>query len=62
MAALPRGVPRFTYELKQYWMHAGQPGIPGKPVGAHNALIDARWDLERFVAIRRALEGDATLR
>lgn len=54
MAALPTGVPRFTFELKQHWLHNGQPAIPGKPVDAHDALADARHNLARFKAIELA--------
>lgn len=54
MAALPPRVPRFTYELKQYWLHSGKPAIPGKPADAHDALADARHNLARFRAIASA--------
>jgi len=53
MPALPRQVPRFTRELKQFWEDAGSPPIPRKPEGAHDAVVDARHGL----AIWRAVTG-----
>ena len=53
MPALPRQVPRFTRELKQFWKDAGSPPIPRKPEDAHDALVDARHGH----AIWRAVTG-----
>ncbi len=51
MPALPRALPRFTRELRQYWEDAGCPELPGAPDDAHDALADARHNLVRFQAI-----------
>jgi hypothetical protein len=54
MPALPRPIPRFTRELRQRWDDAGQPALPPKPAGTHDALVDARFNLERWNAIEAA--------
>lgn len=48
MAGLPRGLPRYTRELKQYWEFAGRPKLPPVPSGNHDALVDARHNLAKF--------------
>ncbi|AEG82048.1 hypothetical protein VH13_04315 [Corynebacterium ulcerans] len=48
MTGLPRKIPRFTHELKQYWEFAGQPVLPKAPDGNHDALVDARHNLQKF--------------
>ena len=53
MTALPRPIPRFTRELRQRWDDRGQPALPPKPAGTHDALVDARYNLARW----RAMEG-----
>ncbi|MDG3011961.1 polyadenylate-specific 3'-exoribonuclease AS [Rhodococcus sp. D2-41] len=58
MPALPQFIPRFTRELKQYWEDHGRPALPGAPDDAHDALADARHNLERF----RAIEEDRARR
>lgn len=50
MAALPRQIPRFTNELKQYWHLAGRPALPKAPSDNHDALVDARHNLTKFRA------------
>ena len=54
MPTLPRPIPRFTRELRQRWDDAGQPELPPKPAGTHHALVDARFNLERWNAIEAA--------
>ena len=54
MPALPRPIPRFTRELRQRWDDAGQPALPPKPEGTHDALVDARYNLARWQAIETA--------
>jgi hypothetical protein len=54
MTALPQSMPRFTRELKQHWEDAGRPALPPAPSDAHDALADARHNLVKFEAIRRA--------
>lgn len=58
MTGLPRTIPRFTRELKQYWEFAGKPALPSTPVGNHDALIDARHNLVKFRACSAALPLD----
>lgn len=48
MTALPRGLPRWTHELKQRWEELGSPTLPAADPGAHDALVDARMNLERW--------------
>lgn len=55
MAGLPRNLPRYTHELKQYWEMAGKPRLPQTPDGNHDALIDARHNLQKFRACEKAL-------
>lgn len=59
MAGLPRKLPRFTRELKQYWEMAGQPSLPETPSGNHDALVDARHNVEKFKACARVLPLDS---
>ena len=55
MSGLPRTLPRFTRELKQYWEMAGRPKLPSLPKGNHNALVDARHNVAKFNACREVL-------
>lgn len=48
MSGLPRSLPRYTCELKQYWQMAGKPRLPRVPEGNHDALVDARHNLRKF--------------
>lgn len=54
MPAMPRQLPRFTRELRQRWEDAGKPKLPDPPADAHDALADARHNLERWRIIERA--------
>ena len=54
MTGLPRAIPRFTRELRQRWDDLGQPPLPAKPGGTHDALVDARYNLTRWHAIAAA--------
>lgn len=51
MRALPRGIPRFTHELKQLWECSGRPELPEASPDKHDALADARDNLTRYKAI-----------
>ncbi|MCW4355401.1 polyadenylate-specific 3'-exoribonuclease AS [Hoyosella sp. YIM 151337] len=53
MTALPRGMPRYTREIKQHWEAHGRPELPGAPGAVHDALADARHNRARFLAIER---------
>lgn len=55
MAAMPKGLPRFTHELKQYWEFAGRPKLPAVPPGNHDALVDARHNLAKFRVCAKSL-------
>lgn len=55
MAALPKALPRYTRELKQYWEMAGRPSLPPIPDGNHDALVDARHNLAKFRVCMEAL-------
>ncbi len=48
MTALPPAIPRFTRELRQFWEDRGCPSLPPRPRDAHDALVDARDNLQRF--------------
>ena len=54
MPALPREIPRFTKDLRQRWDDKGQPALPPKPTGTHDALVDARYNLERWRTMEAA--------
>jgi hypothetical protein len=56
MRALPRLIPRFTHELRQRWEDAGSPPLPSAPADRHDALADARHNIDRWRAIE-ALHG-----
>ena len=51
MRALPRPIPRFTHELRQFWERAGCPPLPPAPPDRHDALADARHNLARWQAL-----------
>lgn len=55
MTRMPRSLPRYTRELRQYWEMAGQPPLPDLPVGSHDALVDARHNLAKFTTCMQAL-------
>lgn len=55
MTGLPKRLPRYTNELKQYWQMAGRPSLPTAPKGTHDALVDARFNREKFNAIMEHL-------
>ena len=59
MTALPRELPRYTRELKQYWEMAGRPRLPEIPDGNHDALVDARHNLAKFRVCMQALPLEA---
>ncbi|MGD7003210.1 polyadenylate-specific 3'-exoribonuclease AS [Corynebacterium halotolerans] len=55
MTGLPKQLPRFTRELKQYWEMAGRPPLPAAPAGVHDALVDARFNLAKFKVCMTAM-------
>ena len=65
MVELPRGMPMYTRDLKQWCDRLGNPKLPPKPANEHDALADARWNLDawRFLEdIGRSIELLATER
>lgn len=46
MIDLPEGLPMFTCDLKQECVRLGNPRVPEQKTGHHNALEDARHNLE----------------
>jgi hypothetical protein len=57
MRALPRAIPRFTHELRQRWEDAGSPPLPAAPPDQHDALADARHNLQRWQVLDRATDA-----
>ena len=55
MVDLPRGWPMHTMDLKQAMVERGlrESDMPRKPKGAHNALVDARWNKAAHEKIRK---------
>ncbi|MFM8597909.1 MAG: polyadenylate-specific 3'-exoribonuclease AS [Mycobacterium sp.] len=51
MTSLPPQIPRFTRELRQLWEAHGCPRMPTRPTDTHDALVDARHNLRRFLLI-----------
>ena len=51
MRALPRLIPRFTHELRQRWEDLGSPALPAAPADQHDALADARHNLQRWAVL-----------
>jgi hypothetical protein len=57
MPQLPREIPRFTKDLRQLWDERGRPKLPGpEPGGRHDALVDARHNLARWLVMTGARE------
>jgi hypothetical protein len=48
MMDLPAQFPKFCRDLKQLAVDKGSSKHPPKPEGAHNALIDARWNRDLY--------------
>ena len=51
MPALPSRIPKFTRDLRQRWEDVGKPKLPAAPENAHDALADAKHNLERWKVI-----------
>jgi hypothetical protein len=47
MMDLPKGWPMYCRDLKQLADTLGKPKFP-EPVGEHDALVDARWNMEFY--------------
>jgi hypothetical protein len=48
MIDLPKHYPKYCRDLKQVLDDAGNPRIPFKPDGEHNALADATWNAKLY--------------
>lgn len=53
MVSLPKGIPMYTHDLKQ---EMDRLSIPEPEDAAHDALVDARWNM---AMLREVLGGDA---
>ena len=53
---LPTGIPKYTHDLRQEMdrLEVASSVVP-KPPNAHDALADARWNLEMLKAIRQEI-------
>ncbi len=52
MMDLPKHFPKLCMDLQQWWIMLGRPEIkPKDPEDAHNALADARWNLELYKSL-----------
>jgi hypothetical protein len=54
MMKLPPTFPRFCRDLKQMSCDVGSPKHPPDPIGAHNALVDARWNRDLYAFLSTA--------
>lgn len=61
MIDLPKGIPWYTNDLKQFSESLGSPKHPPQSSTEHHALEDARWNRDLYAFLtrlqRRALEG-----
>lgn len=55
MVDLPADWPMVTMDLKQMHKAAGRPQMPKQPEGLHNALADARFNVERYKFLEEKL-------
>ena len=51
MPALPRHLPRTSYDVRQLWELLGRPPLAPQTEGQHDALADARHAKARFEAM-----------
>jgi hypothetical protein len=55
MPALPRAIPRATFDLRQLWEMLGRPPLPEPGPDQHDALADARHNLARWEVLHPLL-------
>ncbi|MBD2771142.1 3'-5' exoribonuclease domain-containing protein [Iningainema tapete] len=53
MSDLPKGLPMYCRDIKQYCDYLGNPRLPSQGKGEHNALLDARWNKQAWEFLRR---------
>jgi hypothetical protein len=56
MTSLPPQIPRFTRELRQFWEDRSCPRMPPRPHDTHDALVDARHNMRRFVLMTTGVD------
>ena len=56
MTSLPPQIPRFTRELRQFWEDRGCPRMPPRPHDTHDALVDARHNMRRYVLMTTGVD------
>jgi hypothetical protein len=61
MVDLPNRIPMMTCDIKQEHKRVGYPIMPKQPKGKHNALDDARFNIERYNWISKCEEYIGTL-
>jgi hypothetical protein len=52
MMQLPKGMPMYTYDIKQECDRLDNPTLPQQPAGEHHALADARHNKLRWEFLR----------
>jgi hypothetical protein len=55
---LPKGMPMFTYDLKQMCNQLGNPKLPEQGKDEHHALLDARWNYRVYNFLERHAKLD----
>lgn len=53
MVDLRAPIPMYTHELMQLWQDAGCPPKPPQSTNQHDALVDARWNMELYTLCKR---------
>jgi len=56
MIDLPNQMPQCTHELKSVLKLLNNPKMPKQPQGKHNALADAKWNMERIRVLRTIIK------
>ncbi|MEH2033374.1 MAG: 3'-5' exoribonuclease [Nostoc sp.] len=52
MIDLPKGLPMYTNDIKQWCKQLGDPELPKQGKGEHNALADAHWNKQAWEFLR----------
>lgn len=58
MIDLPPEIPMTTYDIKQLHKQAGYCDMPKQPEGLHNALSDAKFNIERYNYLMGVIDGN----
>lgn len=53
MIDLPKGLPQYSLDLKQFSVSLGSPKHPEQASGHHNALEDARWNRDLYAFLTK---------